>query len=145
MRVLLLLIPVLAVVGCESLSQRVSERFSRPEPHERVFEAPEPEVFVAAQKAMERLGYRITRAGEAQGLIEGQTRRLPTGQFGSSQQYDMRVELSPADANRTTVAALLRGQREGDFSAGASGGTIRAPGPYDLFFDTLEQVLSGDG
>lgn len=142
MRAFLLLGAILCVAGCSTVTERMNQRFSTAAPQERVFQHEEERVFAAARAALHELGYEITRSGAAQGLIDAESRRLPTEQFGASQQFVLEVRLRSVDPGVTTVTALLRQVTEGDFAAGASGQPLREHGRYDIFFDLLEKKLA---
>lgn len=141
MRLPVLLAAVLILAGCSTLSERVGQRFSAVEPVSRVLHHHEENVFSGAQEVLEEQGYLVTRAAQAQGIIEARSRRLPTEQFGASEQFVMEIRLRSVDPGVTTVEALLRQQVEGDFAAGASSAPLREHGRYDGFFEALETRL----
>ena len=142
MRAFFLLGAALLVGGCEALPERVSQRFATPTPQERVIEAPQAEVFEAVQQALTRLNYQVTRAAQAQGIVNGQSRLLPTERFGSSDQYVLEVRLRELDGEATSVSAVLYEQSEGQFQAGATSTPVREHGRYESFFEVLGQVLT---
>jgi hypothetical protein len=145
MRFLLLLTAALFVAGCESLPDRVTQRFAAPVPQERVLELPAEKVFFAVQQALVRLNYQLTKTAQAQGIINAQSRLLPTERFGSSDQYVFEVRLRALDGGATSVSAVLFEQSEGQFRAGATSTPVREHGRYESFFETLEQVLGEPG
>ncbi|HEX2101757.1 MAG TPA: hypothetical protein VHF69_13880, partial [Candidatus Synoicihabitans sp.] len=107
MRAYFLFGAALLLGGCEALPERVSQRFSPPVPQERVLDVPHSQVFAAVQETLTRLNYQITKVGEAQGIINGQSRLLPTERFGSSDQYVIEVRLRPLDGDAASVSVLL--------------------------------------
>jgi hypothetical protein len=142
MRAFLLLGAAFLVGGCGALPERLSQRFSTPTPKERIIESPQAEVFDAVQQTMTRLNYQVTRAAQAQGIVNGQSRLLPTERFGSSDQYVLEVRLRELDGQATSLSAILYEQSEGQFQAGATSTPVREHGRYEMFFDVLEQVLA---
>ena len=141
MRYPVLLAVLLLFAGCSTLSDRVSQRFSAVQPVERVIQHDEEKIFIAAQQILEEQGYLLTRTAQAQGIIEGRSRRLPSDQFGASEQYVLEIRLRSAQPGVTTVEAVLREQVEGDFASGATSSPLREHGRYDAFFDALESRL----
>lgn len=145
MRTFLLLASLLLLAGCRTVSDRVTQRFAAVEPPERVLQHDQEAVFTAAQAVLEEQGYVLTRTALAQGIIDARSRRLPTEQFGASQQYLLTVRLISVDPGVTAVTALLREQTEGDFAAGATSTPLREHGRYDAFFEALEARLAAGG
>jgi hypothetical protein len=143
MRKFVLLAVSLLLVGCSTFTDRVSQRFSANAPVERVLNHDKLAVYLALQQVLEEQGYLVTRAAEAQGIIEARSRRLPTEQFGASQQYHFEIRLRSAIPGITTVEARLREQTEGDFAAGATSTPLHAHGRYEALFEVLEQRLAG--
>jgi hypothetical protein len=134
----------LALAGCESgnaMPERLRGRFNAPQPKIRVYEADQRAVFEAAQSAMCRLDFQISRAAQAQGIVNGHSRLQPGDSFGKARQYVMEVRLHSYEPGKTEVAAVLREQEESSSFAGATDLPIREHGLYGSFFGALEQAL----
>jgi hypothetical protein len=135
---------VLALVGCEAsspLSTRVRERFNAPQPKTQVFAADPRAVFEAAQAAMRQLDFQVSRAGVAQGILNGHSRLMPGDSFGKARQYVMEVRLHSYEPGKTEVSAILREQEESSSFAGATDIPLREHGLYGSFFAGVEQAL----
>ena len=148
MRFLLVLAAALTWAGCGSVGsmpERVTQRFSAPVPQERVYEVSDGDVFASAQEALTRLGYQLTRTAQAQGILQAQSRLLPTERFGSSDQYQFEIRIRGLDGGAASVSVVLYEQSEGQFRAGATSTPLREHGRYDSFFATLEQVMKEKG
>ncbi len=144
MRLLFLLAAALVFSGCESFPERLGQRFAPPTPKEEVYEHEMATVFAAAQQALQGLDYQITRTAQAQGILNGQSRLLPTERFGRSDQYVLEVRLRALDGDATSVAAVLYEVSEGEFVAGGTSTPIREHGRYASFFETLNALLPRD-
>jgi uncharacterized lipoprotein YmbA len=145
MRWLLLVASLGLLSGCGTVQERVTQRFAAPVPQERVVEAEGRQVFVAAQEALTRLRYQLTKTAQAQGIINAQSRLIPTERFGSSDQYQIEVRLRPLDGGATRVIVQLFELSEGQFVAGATSTPIREHGRYESFFETLDAILREQG
>jgi hypothetical protein len=141
MRIYLLLVAAFVVAGCGSVPERVSKRFSAPEPQERIWEVEEAKVFPAVQEALTRLRYQITRAAQAQGIVNAHSRLLPTETFGRADQYLFEIRMRALDGGATSMAAVLYEVSEGEMKAGATSTPLREHGRYASLFEMVEQVL----
>src|SRR5690606_3406737 len=126
-RLLLLALVCLAFNGCESvrndLGAGVRERFSGPVYQRRVVEAEAQAVFDAARVALEQLGFRITRAGAAQQVIDGVGGLASDDRLRGSRQRTAKVRFAAASEGGVEVSALFTEVVENDFSAGAGRAT----------------------
>lgn len=145
MRIFLLLVAALVAAGCDSVPERVSKRFAAPVPQERILEVEEAKVFPAVQESLGRLRYQITRAAQAQGIVNGHSRLLPTETFGRAGQYVLEVRLRALDGGATSLSAVLYEVSEGELKAGATSTPLREHGRYASFFEMVEQVLKEQG
>lgn len=129
--------------GCESgsMPQRMRERFSAPEPKTRIFDADARAVFEAAQLALRRLDFQVSRAAFAQGIVKGYSRLQPGDTFGKARQYTIDLHLTPLDQKRVEVAVVLREQAESGSFAGATDIPLREHALYDSYFAAFEQAL----
>ncbi len=129
-----------ALAGCESISDRMAERFETTPPQTRDFPVDQKTVFFAAQKALRRMDFVLTRSSQAQGIVNARSGIRDTAVFGAGRQFILEIHVHGADG-LTHVDAKLTDLLEGDFKAGATGKTVRAHGLYDSFYEQLEQAL----
>ena len=149
LRFILTLIVCLAFVGCESarndFMSGVREKFSGPTYQTRTFTGESRAIFEAAQSTAQALGFRITRAGAAQGVIEGLSGLASDDTLRSTRQRTIKVRLSGNADDGTTVAVLFTEVVEDDFTKGAGQGTetsLRNHPLYDVFFANLTAALT---
>ena len=130
--------------GCgstDAMPARLRDRFNPPEPKTQVFDAEQRAVFAAAQVALKRMDFQISRAGLAQGIINSHSRIQPSDSFGKARQYVLEVRLHSYEPGKTEVAATLREQEESTSFAGATDLPIREHGLYSSFFEGVSQAL----
>lgn len=130
-----------ALAGCESISDRMAERFDTRPPQTRDFPADQKTVFFAAQKALKRMDFVLTRSSQAQGLVNAQSSIRDTAVFGAGRQFILEIHVHGVDATLTHVDVKLTDLLEGDFKTGATGKTVRVHGLYDSFYEQLAQAL----
>jgi len=134
----------LALAGCESgdsLPTRIRERFEPVQPKIRVFDADQRTVFDAAQVAMRRIDFQVSRARAVEGVVSGHSGLRSGESFGTAQQFSLEVHLQSVEPGKTEVSVVLREQEESSSFAGATDIPVREHGLYDAFFGQLEQVL----
>lgn len=132
---------LLMVSGCDSMPDRVRDRFAAPQPQIRVFNADQRTVYEAAQRAVRSIGFHITRHGEAKGLINAMSEIQPANALGEARQYALEVKLQSYESGRTEVAVVFREQQESSSFAGATDLPLRDHGLYDSYFNALEAGL----
>ena len=137
----------LTLVGCETtrheVAARVSEKFTGPTYVRRIYAAEPRIVFDQARATAERLGFRITKAGPAQGVLDGVSGLASDDHLRGSQQLTVKVRLAPTLDGGTEVAVLFTEIIEADFDKGAGQGTetsLRNHPLYESFFAGLSQV-----
>ena len=133
-----------AFAGCESggaLPDRMRDRFNAPQPKTQTIEGDQKVVFEAAQSALRRLDFQISRSGLAQGIVNGHSRLQAAASFGKARQYTLEIRLHSYEPGKTAVSAVLREQEESSSFAGATDLPIREHGLYSSFFAALEQAL----
>ncbi|MBS0662494.1 MAG: lipoprotein [Verrucomicrobia bacterium] len=143
-RLILLLGAVLLLTGCDSLESlpTPSERYGKVEPKVRTFESDYRTTYFAAQLALKRMDWVLTKSALAQGIVNGRSAVHSENAFsGQNRQYTIEVRLNEVDDRHTEVSVLLHEQIEGDFQAGATDRTLREHGLYDSFYASLDQVL----
>ena len=131
--------------GCNSLSERMAERFDPAPPQTRVIASDQKTVFYAAQKALKRMDFVLTKSAAAQGIINAQSSIRDTAVFGAGRQFTFEIKVHGANPARTNVDVRLTELLEGDFKTGATGMKLRAHGLYDSFFEQLEQAVREAG
>lgn len=130
-----------AFTGCESISERMAERFDPVAPQTKAFPADQKTVYYAAQKALKRMDFVLTRSAQAQGIVQARSSIRDTAVFGAGRQFTFEIRVHGADPASTNVEVKLTELLEGDFKAGATGKTVRTHGLYDSFYEQLEQAL----
>ncbi len=132
----------LVLAGCDSVPAHVRQRFAAPEPQVRTYESAERAVFDAAQVALRRMDFQVSRAGAAQGIINAISRIQPGATFGTGRQYTFEIRLRESEPQRTQVSVVLREQEESTSFAGATDIPLRQHALYDSFFSGVTQVLT---
>jgi hypothetical protein len=127
--------------GCETFSDGLSGSFTNVPPQTRRFEVEQKQVFYAAQLALKRMDFVLTRTALAQGVVEGRSNLRDTGVFGASRQYSARIQLTGVPGESTEVAILLHEQSEADIKGTATNRALREHGLYESFFEHLVRVL----
>ena len=140
---------VAVLAGCESLSDVASgvrEKFEvRNEGRTKVFAASSREAYEAVRTAAGQMGYRILRAGAAQGHVEAVS-TLGQGETNrSSRQISMKVRLHETEVSGgTEVTVRLTEIIEDDSSNRAGQATetpLRDTPHYEVFFRNVQQAL----
>jgi hypothetical protein len=146
-RCLFAFLACLAFTACESvrhdIATGVREKVTGPTYSVRVFTSETRTVFDAARASAEQLGFRITRAGSAQGVIEGVSALDSDDRLRSSRQRTIKVRLTSAEGG-TKVAVLFTEVIEDNFEKGAGQGTeasLRNSPLYETFFGTMSEML----
>jgi len=133
----------LLVAGCDSVPNRVSERFTPAPAQERGIASPRPAVYAATVTALKRMGLTVARAAEAQGEVLARTQIVRDEAFREVLQYEFEVRVREYGEGETKVSAWVREHVEGGLTTGGvSIQSLRSHGLYDSFFATLEQVLA---
>jgi hypothetical protein len=133
----------LTLVGCETtrhdMAARVSEKFTGPTYVRRVYAAESRLVFDQARVTVERLGFRITKAGPAQGVLEGFSGLSSDDHLRGTRQLAVKIRLNPTVDGGTEVAVLFTEIIEADFDKGAGQGTETSLRDHPLY----ESFLAG--
>ncbi len=129
---------MLGLAGCETMSGG----FGNVPPQVRRFEADQDAVFFAAQAAVRRMDFVLTRTAQAQGLVNARSSLRDTAVFGASRQFTAKIRVFGVEGGSTEVSILLHENAEGDFKTGATSLALRQHGLYDSFFEYLEQALA---
>jgi len=146
---------LLAAAGCslaagcasiEAMRSTVQDRLAGAPPKVRIVKGEAREVYDAARRAMERLGYQLTVGGPAQGRLEGLSRVGGGDDFRSSRQRAISVHLQPREGGDVAVEVRLSEIVEESFNRLANPATetpLRDSPAYDAFFEELERQLQG--
>lgn len=139
--VLLVLAGVL-LAGCESISERVRERFTPVPPRTRTFAADRDAVSTAVQAALRRMDFVLTSGSAGSARFEAASRAHPSAAFGDTRQIVAEAELRQAGPGQTEVALLLTEELE-SYTGGSrsSGRPLREHPLYESFFATVRQIL----
>jgi hypothetical protein len=137
----LILLCSLLLAGCESLSTDVRERFSPVPPKVRSFDGDIHSVCAAAQQAFRQLDCAVTDSSGAPARLEASSRIHANDSLGDSRQLVMNVQFHRVGPARTEVRMLISLQVENASLGGPSAQDLREHGFYDLFFETVQQLL----
>ena len=121
------------------------DKFHGPTYQTRAFTGDSQEVFDAARRATEQLGFKITRSGPAQGVIEGVSGLASDDRFQGSRQRTIKVRLESTIGSETSVGVLFTEIVEDDFNKGAGQGietTLRNSPLYEAFFSDVSSRLA---
>jgi hypothetical protein len=133
------------LAGCDSVSERISARFEPVPPKARTYPAEQKVVFEAAQAAVRRIDFQLSRSASAQGIVDGISRIQPGDSFRDAKQHSIAVRIHAYEPGRTQVEVLVREQQESADFAGATNLPLREHGLYDSYFAALEQALREKG
>ncbi|MDF3056064.1 MAG: hypothetical protein K0R17_279 [Rariglobus sp.] len=137
-----------AITGCESVRRDfgtgIREKFTGPAYQTRRFGGEARVIFDAARTSAEQLGFRITRAGPAQGVIEGVSGLASDDRLEGSRQRTIKIRVEPVVDGGTELGVLFTEIVEDDFSKGAGQGTeatLRNSSLYEAFFSSVNHLL----
>jgi hypothetical protein len=131
--------------GCESMSERVQDRFTAPAPHTRIFPADMKAVYAAAQQAVKNVGLQLGRKSIGKGHIEAYAAINSGSPTQDSRQTSLDIRLSETEAGEILVSLQVTEQTAGDFPGGVSQQPLREHSLYELYFAALQQVLLENG
>ena len=134
-------------VGCEAvrsdIREGVREKVSGPRYRENTFSADSRATYEAARRAVLAMGYRIERAGAAQGNIEA-FGGLQSGQdLAASRQIRLQIDIS-AYGTESRLRALFTEVLEDDFSRGPGHATengLKDTPLYEVLFRRIDEGL----
>lgn len=141
----LLVVATLLLAGCESVTERVQERFSAVAPKTHEFDGEQHAVYYAAQIAFKRLDFVLTSSSLGAANIEAGSRIHTSEAFGDSRQLVAQVHLSTVAPGRTEVAVKLMEQVENASLGGVSQQSVREHAFFETYFATLQTVLQEQG
>jgi hypothetical protein len=132
---------LVGITGCDTISDGMSGSLVNVPPQTRRFEAPQPQVYYAAQLALKRMDFVLTRTAQAQGIVEGRSHLRDTAVFGAARQFTAKIRLLGSEGGGTEVSILLHEQSEADFKGSASNRALREHGLYESYFEHLTRIL----
>jgi hypothetical protein len=134
--------------GCESMrggvAGRIREKFTGPVYETRGFAVTPERAFDAARNAVEQMGFRVTRAGQAQGVIAGLGKIASDNELRGSRQRTISVRLT-LERDTVQIGVLITEIVEDDFGGGPRQATevpYRESPLYTVFFRNVEQGLA---
>lgn len=145
MKVFILLLLGLLLSGCESMSSRMSDRFSKVQPHTQVFPAEPRQVFAASQQALKDIGLLVSRASAGEGTIKGYAPIRSGDVAQNSRQTTIDIRLVETEELDTRVEVLVWENTAGSFPGGVSEQALPEHSLYQLYFDALQKVLDETG
>ena len=132
---------ILILAGCDSIAERVEDRFGSVSPKSEIFVGDQAAVGAAVLSAFKRLDFTVNSSREG-GAIEASSAIRRSEALGDSRQLVATVRLLDAGPGKTEVQILLTEQVEGSTPAGGGEQPQREHGFYGTFFSTVRQVLT---
>ena len=145
MKVIFLLTLGLLLGGCESMSSRVSDRFTKVQPQTRVYPLEPRQVYVAAQQAVKDTGLLISRTSAGEWTIKGYAPIRSGDVAQDARQTTIEIRLVETEELETRVEVLVWENTAGSFPGGVSEQALAGHSLYILYFDALQKVLSESG
>ena len=142
---LIALCTTVLLAGCESMSERVEDRFAGVAPHIRVFPAEMKAVYAAAQQAVKNVGLQLGRKSISEGRIDAYAAINSGNPTQDARQTSLEVRLTATDGGETEVSLVVKEHTEGSFPGGVSEQPLREHSLYDMYFTALQQVLAESG
>jgi hypothetical protein len=139
---ILILGTAVLLAGCDSMSSRMSDRFSTVPPKKQVFQGDQAAVLAAALQAFKRLDFVVTRSSPAR--IDAVSRINSSVAFGDSRQLVVGLHLNAAGPGKTEVELTLTQSEQSQYVGGTSQKELREHSFFGLYYATLQQVLSED-
>lgn len=139
---LLLPLCIALLAGCESVGERVRDRFADVPPQTVTVEGDTRAVYYAVQTAFKRLDFNLTRSSIGEQRVEAASRINTSRAFADSRQLIAQVALASVGPAQTEVSLRLTEQVEAEGLGGPSERPLRQHGFYETYFAVLQQVLS---
>jgi hypothetical protein len=147
-RPVFVILAVLGLAGCESISDAASgvrdHIAAREAPKVKHFEADVRATYEAVRVAATQMGYRVTRGGPTQGVLEAISGVGAGDRMGTARQLSMKVRLEKALGGGTEVSVKITEIIEADSSNRAGQATetaLRDTPQYEVFFERVGQSL----
>jgi uncharacterized protein YlaN (UPF0358 family) len=132
---------LLILAGCETPTYTGAGPFGTVAPQVRTLDSDQKTVFYAAQKALKRMDYNLTRSRLANGTVEATSNLRDTQVFGASRQFEFKIRIERLGDDQSEVAVRLFEHSEADFKGTATIRALEDHGLYDAFFENLDYVL----
>lgn len=136
-----LLVSSLFLVGCESAKQQWRERVDATPVLSREFAGDYRAIYRAAQDAMKRIEFVVSRASLDDGVVAGHSRIQPGDPTRGARQLHLTVELDEKPSGMVGVSVVLAEQLEGGIG-GAQERRVREHSLYESYLTMLQQVLN---
>lgn len=131
----------LTLAGCESVSQQWRERIDAKPVLTREFPGEYRAVYDAAQGAMKRIDFVLSRSSIDDGIVVGHSRIQPGDPTRSARQWQLAVTLEEKQNGMVEVGLVISEQVEGGIG-GAQERRAREHGLYESYFTALQQVIN---
>lgn len=131
----------LFLAGCESVSQQWRERVDAAPVKSREFPGEYRAVYTAAQEAMRRIEFVVSRASLDDGVVTGYSRIQPGDPTRSARQWQLTATLDELPNGMIGMGLVMSEQVEGGIG-GAQEKRAREHGLYDSYLDAVQQVLN---
>lgn len=126
----------LGLAGCESTGG-LGERLRLVEPARRSFESPVAPVFTSARQALQRMGFKITRASASSGRIDAVNAVRADAALRGSSQIDVKIVIESNLADGSEMQVWMTEVVEDRFTQAGGLGTrtpLRASPLYQVLF-----------
>ena len=127
------------LTGCDSMSDRMQDRFTVVPPKAQTFAAPLVKVYPAAQLAFKRLDFVLTHTKVGQ--IEAVSRINSSAAFADARQMVAKVHLSESAPGQTDVEISLIEEVTSSSFGGTHQQSMKEHSFFALYYATLQQVL----
>jgi hypothetical protein len=145
MKTWLILVCGLAVglfAGCDSIGERVRDRFADVPPKTLTVTGDSRAVYYAVQAAFKRLDFNLTRSSLGDLRVEAASRINTSRAFADSRQLIAHVDLAVVGSDQCEVSMRLAEQVEAEGLGGPNERALREHGFYATYFAVLQQVLA---
>lgn len=127
------------LAGCDSLSDRMQDRFTVVPPKAQTFAAPLVKVYPAAQLAFKRLDFILTRTKVGQ--IEAVSRINSSAALADARQMVAKVHLTESALGQTDVEINLTEEVTSTSFGGTHQQSMKDHSFFALYYATLQQIL----
>ncbi len=134
----------LIFAGCETVGERMRDKFGPAPSRVQLYEADQSRTYEAATAVVGQLGFRVLRGGAAQGRIDAVSALRTDDAFRGSRQLDMKIRLNPTLDGGTEVRVTLTELIQDDYNKSSGMGMavpLRDMPVYAVFFRRLGQAL----
>lgn len=135
---------MLALAGCETMGERLRDKFGPAPSRMQTYEADQIRTYEAAMAVVGQLGFRVLRRGAAQGQIDAVSAMRTDDAFRGARQLDMKIRLEPTLDGGTEVRVTLTELIQDDYNKSSGMGMavpLRDKPVYEVFFRQLGQAL----